>query len=1678
MVLDMASVGSPAVDIEDALWRAVAEGLAYDHQVTVVIDGLDHVSGGERSALKVMERLRSITSSNTTVKSIVLSTPIGQTAIPEVKQFSIEPRLVQGDIRLFVKSLIQQSPHMDRLTVDEQLKVVEQVSAPAEGSFIWAKVTFATITKQNTVSAILKSLETTARGLDRTLEKLVFSLDLQNQDTRSLLAWMLASERPMHLNEIKAFLELSPSDETHAPRFSNIENDVQNAIGDIITVQDGYVRFVHTSVRSYLLKLAESVTDLSNTGKWPFSMAEAHFDVATRSVAYLKLFLTRSMEPTSTPVTSETVTDVFRDSPLLEYCVRYWNVHVERSPVYQQDGKHKLVPTFKKNFPGSILLAVLEGPTWENQFSSSRLLQMHTVALSLRISVLGNEDPAVLQTKLNLASMYRKLDERTKASDNFYEAYELSLKLFGERNKVTIGCATGVLESRHSVKITTRNSASTRLENILTFIISANQTSEDTIKYSTMLAELYTNIGESDKAIKLWRTVYETSAETFGSFDTQTTKVYEILLNSLKQLNRYNELAVVMRFAYDRARKSLSVSDSRRHELAIDLIQLYESQKDSSASEEILVDEWRSLTTAATSTGQTDWHSEKLALSVQYAQFLRKHQRNSEAQNILLGTWSEYKERSDIRSETVMNTFVAMAQEMKQLEMTETAHSLLLSMWNETKVSNRETSLTEIISTELLQTTEQMVRTKKDIVDSDMSIEEKIIEDIAHTANTSSSTSTSTSAGSTKTQRRDTSGTSFSSTDSLSMFYYGQERWVDAIRVCTNFLQKAWPSVLVTTTTEKLSLPSKQQKEVILVATRLAECHFNSGNTVDSEQLLQNVFTAVTRSLTYTDESVTSISTTLIKFLESTHQFVKALHVHEVLYNLIKEKAGPTSEPAIHAAYQCARFCIEHGLRKDAERFYLDVYLILSAKSDVLPEDALEAAKWLEEHYKRETRWKDARPIYPKIWQTIVTHGKKYGFTAEYISRFYSTYIVALKTHYDASYDQVRQVSLQFRDLSVTLFGQEDESTLKAMYELARIDEQSDKHREEAVQLYKSIMSVVQKKQTSTALSSQLLTVIRETKKQVAQLYSSSTSTSKEAVSIIHEEYRTNAFQLGYSHKSTLDQQHQLLIALAKADNKESRTRMLEILETSVTNIVSNEKDSNKLFESAQQIAKSYIETKNTEVATTLLSKLRRQLIFEEHTKDLKIKVNRTDRSSFAFIAAFELALNPQRQFSEIMSELMTESMRYEAYHKSVTEKTSIVTILQRGSQLLEYLERMQRKAEFVYIRTDMLKTFKSHLGVSTQESQLQAFFEIVISHIAQTQDKSTVLQIVVQRVLDHMNESRFVEAYELALLESKFMKLSSELSTLQNVRYGFSLALYLSGRGTKRCGDVDLSVKMLNLSRTIIIQVLASAREQKIQFSSMSLEEVNMLAGLLGQLEMFSELEIILAEVWTSRHIQQTWTSSTVVTLGRRLVEVRFAAGRTESAIHICGDIIYNLRRVWGELDTTTLSFWNLLAELHNVSGNFHATQNVHEEVLRQTLTAVEDGDVTSEKGASVAATHMDFLRIAYQRGSGWSRDSKIYSELQAQLRAEFGKENAWTQGAASKQDIEKWSKSAPKGDAGMWKRPTSWEFVIADESGGHRNNLRKISGLFASSSVSGGSPRGDKSYGQELSGRKRSVY
>ncbi|KAF7889034.1 hypothetical protein EAF00_009334 [Botryotinia globosa] len=215
------------------------------------------------------------------------------------------------------------------------------------------------------------------------------SIDFKARDTKSILAWLLASERPLLISEIKQLLEIDIASYQHVSRTARIEDDIAASVGPLIKMDDGFVRFSHDLVKQNITQRSISVVDFKNTGASPFHVEEAHYDLALRSLAYIKASMNRrSAHLSLVTMTEEGLNELFKTFEFIQYASRYWIMHFTAPPM-NEGPQRKLTPGFKACFADSVLLALIEGACWEYQFPLQEALTKLQLALSIRRSVHG-----------------------------------------------------------------------------------------------------------------------------------------------------------------------------------------------------------------------------------------------------------------------------------------------------------------------------------------------------------------------------------------------------------------------------------------------------------------------------------------------------------------------------------------------------------------------------------------------------------------------------------------------------------------------------------------------------------------------------------------------------------------------------------------------------------------------------------------------------------------------------------------------------------------------------------------------------------------------------------------------------------------------------------------------------------------------------------------------------------------------------------------------------------------------------------------------------------------------------------------------------------------------------------------------------------------------------------------
>lgn len=118
-----------------------------------------------------------------------------------------------ADIDRYIKTSIQKSVILRRVSPALRKEIAEKLSAGAEGMFIWVNLMLQELVKKRNESSIRKSLEQAPRGLREMLRHVLmsFSASLNDEELEflnELLLWAACAVRPLTLGEMEAILEL------------------------------------------------------------------------------------------------------------------------------------------------------------------------------------------------------------------------------------------------------------------------------------------------------------------------------------------------------------------------------------------------------------------------------------------------------------------------------------------------------------------------------------------------------------------------------------------------------------------------------------------------------------------------------------------------------------------------------------------------------------------------------------------------------------------------------------------------------------------------------------------------------------------------------------------------------------------------------------------------------------------------------------------------------------------------------------------------------------------------------------------------------------------------------------------------------------------------------------------------------------------------------------------------------------------------------------------------------------------------------------------------------------------------------------------------------------------------------------------------------------------------------
>ncbi|PWY90317.1 hypothetical protein BO94DRAFT_463147 [Aspergillus sclerotioniger CBS 115572] len=1629
--LELAVSGASDPQVEGQLWTAIRTAVQSNLHFMLVVDGFDQMKHAETTVSAFLGLLQD-TVANTPSKLIIFSRPMSTDLLPvrestDTHQIAMNTATTHQDLQEAVTDIMLSDSSFSGLEPSQRESLTTSIVNRSQGCFVWAQLAAEAVSYQTTYNDMTAAVGKMPNTLGDLIDYHLRNINLNRVGTQSLLAWLAASERPLRIPEIEQLLAVDLKTLKVAHRPPNVERDVFQPLNRLVSVRDGFVSFRHPMIREHLQARAQMRQEL------PFSLADAHYDLLIRCLAWVRRSVSDEVT-VSWDKMSVDVRDRYLDAyVLLEYTARYWLSHMLASPMASSDRELTFPTSFRRAFPDTVLFAQLELTNRESQFSRSSIVELYRLSVGVRRVVLGSDSPAVLQS-LILSARAAEKAHASWANDHMYQAWALS--------RSQLGTSSTISHDLEQMLVTTPEGAgrADRAAGLKTDALrdmamagwgSSDISFAQRLQYLDRLVNTYQQNKQNDAAYDVSKTFYRQTVQTYGAHSSETMQAADFLTKHFK-IAPPDELALELaRTKYETMLQSMDATDPRRVAYSLYLAQLYEQNGHTSKAETVLSRLWTGLSAREVDT-TTAW-DQKTKVAFYYSQFLRRQGRSDQATAILRELSAELEAEGGVRSPEMVKQAEELRAEAREMNLSDMDRALALQMWKYYRSSGQQYSPQAVSLAESL--TEGMIPSQ----DATAAETEYILAALSPEDHEllPGWMDTLASAGS----DRDMVSILMLS-HQLSTRCIREEEWRQGSDCSWAVLKHVWPTVEDPQAKAKFS--SELTPLMSSIALDYAYCLFRRLDVATASTVYGNAFKASITADQVAVPAVTSVTKTVVEFYETTFQFDKALVLLHQVSDFFSSRLGAHDKHTLDSRYYEADLALRLDRRMEAEDSYCHIYTAC-IRDGKISSSGVRAAVALVTLYEQDKKWDSALEVYRHLWPTLVRFDEKDGYDRALLEgllpKTYTGYMAILEsTSREAGYAERHQVASQHQQLCRKLYGPTSGRTRDATMYLAALCASNDRHTTEAIDLYRQVLRTndwVPASEASRPLSEMTQPLPMDIKHRMAQLYMRNKDTSPQASALYTEELALCKQQQGLSAPTTLMWLREIARMYSLQGNPESQRKGAELLNEHADEVIHVTANHDALVDRARQIAEIYLECGYTTEGWQLIDSLHQQVI---HDTPAAQRRNLDEYRPAAFVSAFEEVFGRTRTARQILDDLSREGQVYSVFQQSLASHDLMPTLA--AGEKLHRLQAEQKRAAAAQSTQDKLyEYFCNTLSVAQPLRKKDVVYQFYSMCRRESLHDDYNINIVTQTtsmVRDLCNQSRFQDAADVTGVFHSFIHLTDGLRVMESIFTAIKMCLYLNGYQVNKCTDTTTAKAMSLESQTLLQEIMANARESPMEFSDLPFEELNDLVTVLGEHEMFEDLETILTDLWTSRIVQKTWTLPAVVWIGRRLVETRFCQGHVTAATTLGKDICYNLRQVWGNSDPVTLEMNKLLSGLYTASGNNLAAAALHETALAELLN-----DETDDQTAAVDAVtqHLELLQRAQSRlakeGQSAAIDATAAQERVQQIATKFGLSSAKLEATSTTEDES----------VGMWERPRRFSLDV-EEAAKHSNHLRQSSG------------------------------
>lgn len=885
---------------EELLWIALEDTLKNPHpqgnDTVLIVEGLDELVDGQ-SGQGLLQRLVRAVDHGKGVKLIALSNDLSMPSGTKGVTQSITSTETKDDIHEVAIRTLAKSHHFRTQTGREQETTISKIIDAAKGSFLWASLTCETLRSEKTADGFNKTvsnLSTSRTTVEEIVQKIVVSLE-PTEDAKLLLSWLVNIARPLTYEEIENLFVMNVQTGTRVDRRVNVHEIVQS-ISPLLTIQEGIVRIRHNLVQT-------ATRTLLKQGKVTISVKDQPLDLLLRLLTYAKVSLPEKGEPTMDDSDRSPVDHYFSRFPLLEYVVRYYTWHLQQifPAAPGKPFEVKATPEMQNVYPNSVTLAVLEWLCWDDQFPGSQEVTLHDFVGRLRAQVLGEKQPAVLQSYLNSAAYYYFMEDVPRATSFYYSVTTIGQDVLGVSHPIVVESAIRFLAISESSQTTTRSEIMTHRETILKTLITAYErqygtTSELVSHTRERLVDLYGFLNERDHAEDILRLIQggddESTTRTLERNTTDGTLRVTLGQRKTTDLETYKD-GIFTDDADDDA--TTTVLDLAQVEVIRREIETYLTQKDFVKAEQTYVELWQRLSETCRTTLNVEWHQRKIEVVQAYAKFLETQSRRLEATSILVAVATEYRHHELAFAEDIVTRLTECARFLKSVG----EYTASLAIYNHASsyyknVKSGESSASRSIEEEMLVVSTQALSQSS-----------------AKGTSTAATSETSYDMFRMLVKSKSFEASTMTLAKQLTSQFMEQKQWSQAVSIIEQTLSRSWSSFLSNSVNE-VTLTTQFQKENVELVEQLAQCYIEERQWIKAEDVYVRFFRAALSSPK--DQALLEkAKTLLISFYATRGHPHKIIAVNQELLAVYRRILGPSHETTVATLYELATRCRAHA---------------------------------------------------------------------------------------------------------------------------------------------------------------------------------------------------------------------------------------------------------------------------------------------------------------------------------------------------------------------------------------------------------------------------------------------------------------------------------------------------------------------------------------------------------------------------------------------------------------------------------------------------------------------------------------------------------------------------------------------------------------------------------------------